>query len=155
MAEILGKIDESTRGTVTVEDVSISVSSPGYSTLKSLDLLPWTVIAEPHRPQYITLNSIRVNGDMVDLTSDLISVKWVIDGKRYEGYQALFIVTTTGVKTCTVTVTASTYKTSEYSTPSSYSVTHEFDLAAKYVRRELRALTESDRTDFFDALYTV
>jgi len=156
LVEILGTIDESMGGTVAVTDVSISVSSPGYSTLKSLELLPWTAIAEPHRPQYITLKSIRVYGQIVDLDSEFVSVTWLIDGKRYEGYHALFGVTTTGVKICTVTVTALPSKTSsEGSSPSSYSFSHEFDLAVKYVRRELRALTDSDRTEFFDALYTV
>jgi hypothetical protein len=124
--------------------------SPGYSTLKSLDLLPWELIAEPYRPQFISLNSLQVNSKDIDLDQESLSILWLIDGEKYEGASAQFQVTSTGVKICSLTITTAASDSS-----SSYSLTHEFKLAVKYVRREIRSMTEEDRQAFFAALRTV
>ena len=50
---------------------SISVSSPGYSTLKSLDHLPWNVLAEPYKTQVITINSLKINGKEINLSTEV------------------------------------------------------------------------------------
>lgn len=139
---------------LSITDISISVTSPGYSALKSLELLPWTAIAEPHRVQYINLDSVNINGKSLNL--DAVTVSWSIDGKHFEGASAKFTVLSTGLKNCTVTIMAkNTITDSDSSLPATFSVSHEFQIAAKYIRRELRALTEDDRTAFFDALYMV
>lgn len=140
---------------ISITDISISVSSPGYSALKALDLLPWIAIAEPHRVQYMNLNSVKVNGQSLNL--DTVTVSWNIDGKRFEGASAKFTVLSTGMKNCTVTLLSKEAITTDAdnSLPAMYSVSHDFQIAAKYVRRELRALTDDDRTAFFDALYMV
>ena len=139
---------------ISITDISISVSSPGYSALKALDLLPWIAIAEPHRVQYMNLDSVQINGQSLNL--DTVSVSWNIDGKRFEGSSAKFTVLSTGMKNCTVTLLSKESTTdADSSLPAMYSVSHDFQIAAKYIRRELRALTDDDRTTFFDALYTV
>ena len=151
----LSNLDKKWSGKILITDISISVTSPGYSTLKSLELLPWTAIAEPHRTQIISLDSLKLDGKSIDLTNEEVTITWSIDGKRYKGTSASFKITTVGVRTCTVTISTPISSSSEDSSSSPYSVSHDFTLAVKYVRRELRALTEEDRTTFFDALYTV
>ena len=140
-------------GNLDVTGISLAVSSPGYPPLKSLDHLPWDLLAEPYKSQIIDLSSLRINGKSVDLSSEYISIKWLIDYKTYSGNSISFQVDKVGKLKCSVTFSFSDSSSITSNVPSSYSVTHEFHLMVKYVRREIRTLTEDDRIKFFDALY--
>eukprot|EP01035_Chromulina_nebulosa_P018000 gene18000-23638_t len=74
------------------------------------------------------------------------SFVWTIDGVNYEGKSINFQINKVDVQTATITATKD-----------DYSFTTNFKLAIKYVRREIRSLTNEDRENFLNtlnALYT-
>lgn len=121
---------------------NVSVSSPGYDQLLSLTMLPWDQIAEPNKVQIISLDNFTIDGESVDLEN--YDVNWTLaEGLSLTGSFSEFIVTSTGVYKCSVAI----WKPGEDKT-----YTHEFTMAVKYVRREIRTMSDDDRTTFFDAL---
>lgn len=128
--------------------ISITASSPDYQSLDSLSYLPWDNLIEPYRDQYLAISAVIVDG--VDDTStykhssaDKYNFEWTILGETYSGYVVTVNVQATGIFNCTVSI-------EDNSDGTVYS--SNFTLAVKYVRREIRSLTESDRDAFFDAL---
>ena len=129
---------------------SVSVIGVDYPAPKSASLLPWDTIAEFYKDQVASLEATYTNslGDTINVDESTHTIEWNIFGSKYTGINPEFKVTSKpGVSTCYVTVT----KDDEQ-------FTYEFTMAAKYIRREIRSLTDDDRNKFLDALkimYTV
>lgn len=152
-----------TKNAVKLADaVKVRSINPGYGDLQSLDLLPWDAVLEPHKAQGLELSQFVLNGEEVDtVSSSAYTVSWSIDKKLYYGNQIYFTPTKVGVMDCTVTITkteSSQKPTNKFLTGPKTVTTHSFKLAVKYIRREIRSMSDSDRTKLFNAmhvLYTV
>ena len=160
---------------------TITVTSPGYGELSSLSLLPWDAVAEPYKEQVISISlADAVMGEKIAMADNDITATWTIAGTTYSGTTTTFQVDETGVFDCTVQIYYSStsrknkqfnhQKTTSSSrgedTPSvevqryfgedgTISYTFSFTLAVKYVRREIRTLSDSDREKVFDAMLTL
>jgi hypothetical protein len=126
------------------------VTSPGYESapLLSLDLLPWDVVVEPARPQIIAISKVIVDGNAIDISKYEDSILWSIGPSatsseiiELKGNEQSFQIDKTGVRDYTVSITIDDAV-----------YTKSFKMAVKYVRREIRTLTEADRQQFFAAL---
>jgi hypothetical protein len=127
--------------------VQFVVQNKNYSTLASLDLLPWDIVLEPFKTQLITISSLMIDGNSLNITSETFAnnydINWVVFDRHYLGLSITVFVNQTGVSTGIVTIHE---KSSGKSWP------HEFEIAVKYIRRELRDLTAVDREKYFNAL---
>jgi hypothetical protein len=142
----------------SLSNADISILSPGYGALASTQQLSWKFIAEPGRAQVFLLNSVSVEGEKVNADEDLMEVEWTIDGKTYRGVRAevTFSPTSFGTKVpFSMTVTAKRGKTLSANVDSLFSYTMVDEVAIKYVRREFRTLTDSDKRRFISAMSTV
>lgn len=135
----------------TLDDVSISIKavSPDYSTLASESFLPWDAVIEPHKDQMLLVSAFSIGDeDVLDvLSDDNAAVTWTICGTVYSGQKTIVNIAGTFVTNITVTIDHD-----------EYSYSRNFTLGVKYVRREFRTLTETDRNAFLSALevmYTI
>jgi hypothetical protein len=141
----------------SIPSATITVTSPGYSSIDSTSYLPWKTIAEPYRDQEISLSLTSTDGVKMAMKDSGLSVTWSINGETYHGTTSTFRVNGVGIYECTATVysvDSSSYVSGEKAADS-VSYTYSFELAVKYIRREIRALTDSDRETFFDAFVTL
>ena len=146
-----------TNMTVSSYTIDVSVHTDGYEdlSLSSLYDLPWDTVAEMYKTQFATLTATYTteDGQIVPVDNDMYTVKWSIFGHEYMGLNPSFVIDTDvvgapGVATCSVHVMRG----------DNVAISQEFTMAAKYVRREIRSLTETDRAAFFKALrylYTI
>ena len=128
-------------------DATIEVSSPDYGVSQALRHLPWDAVAEAYRDQNIriALSYTSSSGVVVSASDEDVIVKWQILGQKYTGVEATFnAAAIPGVYECTVSVKAASDDSEVFS--------KTFTMAVKYIRREVRSLTETDRTKFFKAL---
>ena len=126
--------------------IEISVKDPTYGTIETLDDLPWDAIAEPYKKQLFSIHTFTISDKIVDV-SDYI-VCWSIDNKIFHGDNTLIMLNNTGIYDATVSITTKVSNTITSNTV----YTYNFTLAMKYVRREIRSLTDEDRETFFYAL---
>ena len=124
--------------------------NPFYDTMTS-DWTPWDYIAEPYKPitYQITEFYTVADGNIDVFTNNDVNVKWIIDGSTYIGQSINCTIEKTGGQLLTGEVTL-TYKTTVYKST--------FDIALKYIRREIRSLSDEDRNAWLIALklmYTV
>jgi hypothetical protein len=136
-----------------VEGVScvISLKSSGYDEVSSTKRLPWKYLAEPHKTQVLILRAYVVDGTPyydVDDTNKY-AIEWNINNKTYHGAVAEFMLSQLGTYKASVKVSSPYnwkwgFKSIEY--------VQEFQVMNKYVRREIRSLTDNDRDTFFSAL---
>jgi hypothetical protein len=106
-------------------------------------MLPWDVVLEPNREQELEVTTLTVDDETVDFSD--FDIEWTInDDITLTGAKATIEMSDVGVYSATVKLT---------STTATY--TSDFLVAVKYVRREVRTMTEDDRKTFFDALYTM
>ena len=143
--------------TVSSYTIDVSIHTDGYEdlSLSSLYDLPWDTVAEMYKTQLATLTATYTtdDGQVVPVDNDMYTVKWSIFGNEYIGRNPNFIIDADvvgapGVATCSVHVTRG----------DNIAFSQEFSMAAKYIRREIRSLTETDRAAFFKALrylYTI
>lgn len=126
--------------------LAVEAASPTYGATKAVAMLPWDALAEPYQPQTLTLTGLTVSGVAASVAD--YTVKWDLgsSGVTATGSPATVQVDAVGVFACTVTAT-------HRSTGAAY--TQDFTLAVKYVRREIRSLSDADREAFFDALYKI
>ena len=129
----------STAATIVV-DLTLSNS---YDNPSSLSMLPWDFITEPHRENTFKLSRFEISDVEYD-ADDATSVTWTIADETYSGSEVVVLLTSTGVYNCTVVVK---YDDGSY--------IKSFTVANKYIRREIRDLSDSDLTTFFDALKTL
>lgn len=170
------------RSTNAVEyGIEIQVLSPGYEQIQSLGSLPWDAVAEPYRKQIFIVKSLTIfesNSDNVvieefELGEDY-DIKWTIDGNTYYGQNAEIFVNKTGVFMSKVEITHSSIKsgvllyggsltTAKYKLTSSYTKSHQsnvlsdsyflnFQLAAKYIRRDIHDVSDADRIQLLDVM---
>ena len=128
-------------------DATIEVSSPDYGVSQALQHLPWDAVAEAYRDQNIriTLSYTSSSGVVVSASEEDVIVKWQILGQKYTGVEATFnAAAIPGVYECTVCVKAASDDSEVFS--------KTFTMAVKYIRREVRSLTDTDRNTFFKAL---
>ena len=135
-------------------ELSVEVVSPGYDALSSITHLPWDAVAEPAKPQVIQISKLIVDGNEISLTSLASSdydIQWTLDPdtKTFaSGMTASFQLDSPGVRQASVSI-SSTNKLQPFNHQ------HSFKLAVKYIRREIRSLTEEDRHRFSSALQTM
>lgn len=160
--------------------IEVAIESPGYPKLSSLALLPWDAVAEPHKDQTLSIKSFNVDGNVIDLsTSNDYQIFWTIGEQSYSGYTTTIHMQDVGIYTGVVEVVplpsspyygrvakdptsvttlkkklSHNYKASRY-VASSAAFVLNFDVASKYVRREIRTLSESDRNTFLDTMQTL
>lgn len=135
-------INDLTGVSTTDYSISILVEDPTYGTIQTLDDLPWDAVAEPYKKQLFSINSFSISDKTIDLTNYIVS--WNIADEYYYGDQQTIMINNTGIYDVSV------YISSKLSTNTIYS--YDFKLAVKYVRREIRSLSDKDRETFFDAL---
>lgn len=128
-------------------EMEIEGASPDYGTLASMDFLPWDAVIEPFRESHLMLSSVIIDGD--DVTEDVhsakssYSVSWTIYDEEYSGYKINVNIPFVGVLNASVSI-------HDASLDKVFSQT--FTVAVKYVRREIRTLTDNDRQTFLDTL---
>jgi hypothetical protein len=158
----------------------VAIESPGYPALASLDLLPWDAVAEAHKDQILSIRSFIVDGNIIDLsTSQDYEIFWTIGEQSYSGYTTTIHMQDIGIYSSLVEVVplpsspyygrvakdpnsvtswkkklSHNYKASKYTT-SSAAFLLNFDVASKYVRREIRSLTDDDRNAVLDTMQTL
>lgn len=117
---------------------SLSVTLQTYEYPDSASMLPWDLIVEPYKPNTLSIQSLTL--DDASILKDA-TVVWHINGETYDGISISVSPTYTGAYDCYVTaeVGSSTY-------------IHYFTLASKYIRREIRTLTDNDRQRYLTAL---
>ena len=142
--------------------INIEVESPGYGSLSSTSLLPWDAIAEPAKNQTLYVSSFQIEG--IDMDLEDFDVSWNInDEYYYSGSTVNMKIDEVGVYSGTVelspiTTGSARRKTLRTDIYMSKIYSYDFTLAVKYVRREIRSLSDDDRNKFLDALqimYTV
>ena len=81
------------------------VASPTYGTVKSTTMLPWDTVAEPFKPQTISLTNLVIDGAPVSVAD--YTIEWDIGttNTAITGSTATFQVDEVGVITCSVTGT--------------------------------------------------
>jgi hypothetical protein len=161
-------IDLATESTYTIE---VLVSSNDYGQIKSLDYLPWDVVAEPYQDQIFSINSFVVDGESISIDNSDYDITWSIDGEDYSGSQVTINLEKTGMLSGSVSIEPRTtssfygkrlksaasrttpkrklrsdYNPAVYKSEVSSSYDLDFMIGAKYVRREIRQLTDTDRT---------
>ena len=79
------------------------VSSPAYGVVKSTSMLPWDTVAEPFKPQTISLTALVIDGAPVSVED--YSIEWDIGtaNAAVTGSTATFQVDEVGVISCSVT----------------------------------------------------
>eukprot|EP01035_Chromulina_nebulosa_P018832 gene18832-24613_t len=158
--------------------INIESLSPGYESadLASLEILPWDIIAEPARDQVLKVTSFLIEDNTVDL-SDYI-VTWSLNNQMYKGESIDFLIDEVGVYDAVVSISPIKKSKSHALrsinpdsliskkrklkgdfdintvdlTSTSQSFQLHFTLAVKYIRREIRTLTDDDREKYFNAL---
>ena len=124
--------------------IEISVKDPTYGTIQTLNDLPWDAVAEPYKKQLFSVDSLTVSDKTMDLSNYIVS--WNIGSQYFYGNGQFIMLNNTGAYDATVSISS---KSSNTNTPV---YTYGFNLAVKYVRREIRSLTDEDRETFFSAL---
>jgi hypothetical protein len=124
--------------------IEISVKDPTYGTIQTLDDLPWDALAEPYKKQLFSVDSLTVSDKTMDLSNYIVS--WNIGNQYFYGNEQFIMLNNTGAYDATVSISS---KSSNTNSPV---YTYGFNLAVKYVRREIRSLTDEDRETFFSAL---
>ena len=137
--------------------VEIALRSPVYGELAVVNFLPWDVVAEPYKEQILSVksfvdsngNNILYDGADLTIATDDYVVTWEINGETYTGKEINFQLNIAPqVLTCSVTISGSNNDGSN----SGYIASTEFTMAVKYVRRELRSLSDDDRNLFLRTL---
>ena len=83
------------------------VSSPIYGTVKSTSMLPWDTVAEPYKPQTISLTNLVIDGAPVSVED--YNIEWDIGSTAINpttaitGSTATFQIDEVGVMSCSVT----------------------------------------------------
>ena len=139
-------------GTVTSFELVVAVANNDYDTPASLDYLPWDFLVEPYRAQKISVEKLTLGEStgeslIIDLAmSTSYTVQWTINGEIYNGPMIEYTPTTTGVYDMDVAIT-------DINSRNVYST--QYTIAVKYIRREIRTLSDSDREKYFTALETL
>jgi hypothetical protein len=107
---------------------------------------PWDIVAEPFKEQTVLVTQLEIEGIKRDLAD--FTFHWFFNGKSYSGRSFTFKHENTGVLSASLSIRPAESRPGV----SSYVLKRDFTVAVKYLRRELRTLTEADRKEFFDAL---
>jgi hypothetical protein len=117
---------------------SVTGSNPDYGEpSRILSYLPWNTLVEPYRENTLTMSSLIV--DDVDVTDKIggdYTVTWTLDEVEYEGSPVAVFVENIGVMNATVYISYQGDVVSQ---------TH-YPIAVKYIRREIRSLTDTERS---------
>ena len=126
--------------------IEIRVESPTYGVISTLDYLPWDGIVEPHKNQIVSVSSFNLLNQETDLST--YNVIWNINNDIYSGSEINIMMNDTGVFDCNVAIVS----LNTFNRKLTNVYTYDFKLAVKYIRREIRSLTDEDREDYFNAL---
>lgn len=124
------------------KSISFSVYNE-YTETSPIVNYPWEFIVEPHRES--TFYSIQSGG-----TAESYIYSWNIDGTTLQGANVTHTFTKLGKHPISVVGNSNSKDADE-----SDDLSHDGEVMVKYVRREMRSLTDEDRELFFDAMVTV
>lgn len=132
--------------------LSFESSSASYGVVKSNLLLPWDLIIEPSKSYNIKLSSFSLNGEEQVINPEKYSIVWAIGSEEYYGPEFQIILSAVGVMKGSIKIFR---KSSKESSNSDLELLHsqEISVAVKYVRREIRSLTDKDREAVLSALH--
>lgn len=136
--------------TAIIESLSMT-----YGKLKSTSMLPWDIIVEPYQAYSIKLVTFPLGDeDMDPTTSDDYKVMWEIDGDEFYGTQFSIIKRQYGVYSGKIKVfqRLKSMDLSEKTSDMSLIYSQDLTVAVKYVRREIRSLTNSHRELVMDSI---
>lgn len=154
-----GTLKETFDTTTSIEEASapgvevhFDVTSELYpSTAETAKYLTWDMIVEPFKEQTVSIKSVSIDGEDLDLTRSDLQYSWDFGDVTSSLASPTITMTKTGVTTdCMVTITSST--------DSDFTVSYVFQMAVKYIRREIRQLAPSEKDKFMDAMkimYTI
>jgi len=124
----------------TTYEIQVGAEHPDYGQFDTTNL-PWNMVLEPYRSQNLYISSLIEDDRAMEIDSSSYSATWVIAGQEYTGFYPSIMLNQTGVYDGNVVLK---HMTKIYQL--------DFTVAVKYVRREIRSLTDADREAFFDAL---
>lgn len=129
-------------------DIKIIGSDPVYgSNADLMNYLPWDALIEPNKAQILSIQSFTLGNSVIDTTDSAYTFVWSINGAQYYGTSVTVTVTSTGTTSVTVSVS--------YSKGPTKPLSKIFTVGVKYIRREIRSLTDDDRNTFLNALQTL
>lgn len=163
---------------------TVGHTTGGYSSaaMSVLEYAPWDIIAEPYKVQVVNVTVYDEQGIPVSLSENGIGVEWTIAGQTYQGETATFTLTDIAIHSCSLkffakkragSAKAFTFlqrlpggilssgdddKANSEDDPCPDPATqlvYGFNIAVKYIRRELRRLTDSDREKALSAMKTM
>lgn len=114
-----------------------------YTKTSPINHYPWEFIVEPHRESTFCIIKSGVS-------TESYSYEWNIDDAKYQGLNVTHTFTRLGKHLIAVVG----YSESQDADDND-DMYHDGEVMVKYVRREIRTLTDTDRTNFFDAMTTV
>ncbi len=145
-----------TGGKVASLSPRLTIQTPGYSTvLPAASWLPWDLIAEPSKDQLISLTVMDENEEALALADNDIGVSWTVDGVTYSGTTATIKIPKVGVYKSAVQLYAKSKSSTKAATilgDTSVTYSYSFTIASKYIRREIRSLSDEDREKVLDAI---
>lgn len=144
--------------------INIQRSTAEYPQPKSLSYLPWNAIVEPFHRYTATLMTIEYARNVYNFNKSLINDKisfnssdyevvWIFNNNDYYyGIQIEFQLNSTGVIPLVISIINKNTLESVITVDAFAYYSQSFTVAVKYIRRELRSMSENDRLTFFSAL---
>ena len=132
--------------------VVLESRSNGYEEVKSKNLLPWDLIVEPNRANTVRIAKFVSNHMDVDVHTEDFKVVWSIGQEEYYGPSFQLELSTVGTVKGGVKIFRKVAQDAASSSDMELLYSQDITVAVKYVRREIRSLTEADRSKFFKAL---
>ena len=127
--------------------LTLNLESPTYGALSSASILDWDYIAEPYKPMTYSIESLlSEESEILDLGD--LSVTWTINGDEYSGSTVSVTINEAGgsLKSCSVKVVY-------YNSNGEKKIYNKsFDVALKYVRREIRSMSDDELSTWLDAM---
>ena len=154
--------DQNLTGMTTSSEINFSLDaksvvvlesrSAGYEEVKSKNLLPWDLIVEPNRANIVSISKFFFNRVDVNVHAEDYHIVWSIGDEEYYGPSFQLELSDVGVRKGGVKIFRKVANDVATSSDMELLFSKDITVAVKYVRREIRSLTEADRNKFLKAL---
>ena len=132
--------------------VVLESRSVGYEEVKSKNLLPWDLIVEPNRANTVRIAKFVFNRVDMNVHTEDFKVIWSIGGEEYYGPSFQLELSSVGAMKGGIKIFRKAANDAASSSDMELLYSQDITVAVKYVRREIRSLTEADRSKFLKAL---